>query len=67
MNRRCHAGMREEARMDRRTKRDCPAERCRSGGMEAATHSGQANALREIISNPFAGRLALRRGACETA
>jgi hypothetical protein len=30
--------------------------------LEAATHSGQANALREIITNPFAGKLALRRG-----
>jgi hypothetical protein len=29
----------------------------------AATRCGQANAIREIIANPFAGKLALRRGA----
>jgi len=31
--------------------------------VEAATRAGQANALREIIANPFAGKLALRRAA----
>jgi hypothetical protein len=31
--------------------------------LESATHASQANALREIIANPFTGKLAIRRAA----